>query len=214
MAIIRHYPFHSMRGDQETISTEGIELTKGISLSIITAFTDKSKAVLAKLLDDNNIGYINAAADVESFVKAFKPVYYYDAVKNVSDDYVLIIDGYDTVLESIDEIPSCLEHYHKDMLYSAWNVHFPTYFDVDLSVPEDNEKKFLNSGVFFGKTSEVKKFYKALSDYIKAEYPTSDHWLKDFEQYWLYKFLTEHEDILSKLGTDYDEVLVSNNNEG
>jgi hypothetical protein len=199
-----------MIGENEVINIEDKELSKSISLSIITSFTDKEKAILAKELENNNIDYINAAADVENFVKAFKPVYYYDALKNVDTEYVLIIDGYDTVLNSIDEMPSCLEHYGKDMLYSSWKNHFPTYFDVDFSVPEDNERKYLNSGVFFGKTSEAKKFYKALSDYINAEYEDSDHWLKDFEQYWLYKFITENKSVLTKLGIDYDEVLASN----
>lgn len=211
MAIIRHYPFNQTRSN-ENISSEGIELIKSISLSIITSFTDKNKAILASQLEDNNIDYINAASNVDNFVKAFKPVYYYNALKDINTEYVLIIDGYDTVLNSIDEMPSCLEHYDKDMLYSSWKIHFPTYFDVDFSVPEDNEKKFLNSGVFFGKTSAVKKFYKDLSDYIKSEYDGSDHWLKDFEQYWIYKFLTEHDSYLEKLGIDYDEQLASNNN--
>ena len=208
MAIIEHFPFNQFRRNED-ISGENIEINKSISLSIITSFTDKNKAILATQLEDNNIDYINAASNVDNFVKAFKPIYYADALKSVNTEYVLIIDSYDTVLNSIDEMPSCLEHYGKDMLYSSWKTHFPTYFDVDFSVPQDNERKYLNSGVFFGKTSEVKKFYIALSEYIKAEYEESDHWLKDFEQYWLYKFITENESWISKLGIDYDEVLVS-----
>ena len=206
MALIEHFPFLGMTNRE--MKEKGGKVNKSISLSIITSFTDKDKSVLAKQLEESNIDYINASENVETFVKAFKPIYYAEALKNVDTEYVLIMDSYDTILESIDDMPSCLGYYGKDMLYSSWRTHFPTYFDVDFSVPQDNNKKYLNSGVFFGKTSDAKEFYTNLSNYIKANYETSDHWLKNFEQYWLYKFLSENAQYLDKLGIDYEEKLV------
>lgn len=211
MAKIEHFPFLGMMVGKE-LNNDNMQIEKNINLSIVTSFTDKDKAILVKQLEENNIDYINAAEGVDKFIKAFKPIYYAEALKNVDSEYVLIIDSYDTILHNIDEIPSCLETYGKDMVYSSWKTHFPTYFDIDFSVPQDNEKKYLNSGVFFGKTSAVKEFYNELSNYIKAEYETSNEWLKDFEQYWIYKFLSENDGYLDKLGIDYKEELVENKN--
>ena len=210
MAKIEHYPFLGLFHGDKKIDKEGGILNKNTNLSIITSFTEKDKAILAQQLEKSGINYINAASKVTEFVKAFKPRYYAEALENVNTEYVLIMDSYDTIINSIDDISSCLEEYGKDMLYAAWKTHFPTYFDIDFSVPQDNNKKYINSGVFFGKTSAVKEFYDALSNYIESEYENSNHWLKDFEQYWIYKFLTENEQYLEKLGIDYNETLVEN----
>ena len=155
MALIEHFPFVGIRDNKK--NEEKIE--SNIDLSIITSFTERDKAILADQLEDNNIEYINAAENVNDFNKAFKPIYYYDALKDVSTEYVLIIDSYDTIIYGIDDMPSYLNHYDKDMIYSAWNAHFPTFIDFDFSVPENNELKFLNSGVVFGKTEFVKQYF-------------------------------------------------------
>ena len=209
MALIEHFPFHEIKGYIKT-SNNRTELNKNISLTIITSFTDRSKAILASQLEDNNIEYINASSNVDNFIKAFKPIYYSDALKDVNTEYVLIIDSYDTVINNIDNMPSCLEHYNKNIIYSSWNVHFPTYFNVDFSVPHENKRKYLNSGVLFGKTIDVKKYYDDLSTYIKTEYDNSNHWLKNFEQYWVYKFITENNEHADEIGLDYDEMLACN----
>lgn len=205
MALIEHFPYE---GIKKNINKK-IELN--IDLSIITSFTSKNDAKLINQLEENNIKYINAAEGLKEFKKAFKPIYYNNVLKDVTTEYVLIIDSYDSIIYNIDNMPSCLNHYDKDMIYGAWFLHFPTFIDFDFDVPKNNSLKYLNSGVFFGKTEEVKKYYSLLSEYIDSGYNLSNNYLKDYEQYWIYKYLSNNKDLFNNLGIDFDELLVKNN---
>lgn len=206
-AKIMHYPIIHTSDDIElpTISDNS-------NVGIVTTFSDREKAILVNQLEENNIGYINAADGVENFIKAYKPVYYYNVLKGVKTEYVLIIDSYDSVINRLKGIEDLLEPYGKNVIYGAWHFHFPASIDVDFGVPEDNELKYLNSGTLFGKTKDVKAFYKALSEYIEANYNTDDSQFKNMEQYWIHKFLSENPNWVSKVGIDYNEDIVKNNN--
>lgn len=205
MEKIKHYPMIHPSTDIDLPS-----ITSNDKVTIITSFSDRDKAILINQLEENSVDYINAAEDIETFIKAYKPTYYYNALKNVNTEYVLILDSYDSIINDLNGIQDLIEPYNKKVIYGSWNTHFPTYFDVDFNVPEDNNKKYLNSGVVIGKTSDVKAYYKALSEYVEKEYPESDFWLKDYEQYWIYKFLSENLEYVDTIGIDYNEDIVKN----
>lgn len=205
MEKIKHYPMIHPSTDVDLPS-----ITNNDKVTIVTSFTDKDKAILINQLEESSIDYINAAENVETFIKAYKPTYYYNALKNVNTEYVLILDSYDSIINDLNGIQDLIESYNKKVIYGSWNTHFPTYFDVDFNVPEDNDKKYLNSGVVIGKTSDLKEFYNELSTYIQDNYQNSTHWLKDYEQYWIYKFLVEHKEYAENVGVDYNEALVVN----
>ena len=153
-------------------------------------------------------GYINAAENIESFVKAFKPCYYKDALEKVKSEYALLMDAYDTKVNGFEGIRDIPSYYGKKIIYSAWKYHFPTFFNVDFGVGEENSLKYINSGVVFGRTEDLLAFYQVLSDYIKQNYEKDDCYVKDFEQYWVYKFLSENNEIAKSVGIDYDSKLV------
>ena len=207
MELIKHYSYY-----QQTNNIELGEVIENANdkLTVITSFTDRDKAILADQMESSSQNYINAVARVENkdFVKAFKPVYYAASLNDASTEYAVIMDGYDTVVNSFEGIEDIPASYNKKIVYGAWWMHFPTYFDVDFG--SDNDLRYLNSGVVVGKTSDLKEFYGALSTYIQDNYPNSTHWLKDYEQYWLYKFLVKHEEYVEKVGIDYNEILVVN----
>lgn len=209
MALITHYPLNENHIDL-VIKKDNSQIINGDgnNLSIITLFTDNDKAILASQLDANNIGYINAAENIESFVKAFKPCYYKDALEKVKSEYALLMDAYDTKVNGFEGIRDIPSYYGKKIIYSAWKYHFPTFFNVDFGVGEENPLKYINSGVVFGRTEDLLAFYRVLSDYIKQNYEKDDCYVKDFEQYWIYKFLSENKEIAKTVGIDYDSKLV------
>ena len=209
MALITHYPLNENHIDL-VIKKDNSQIINGdgSNLSIITLFTDNDKAILASQLDANNIGYINAAENIESFVKAFKPCYYKDALEKVKSEYALLMDAYDTKVNGFEGIRDIPSYYGKKIIYSAWKYHFPTFFNVDFGVGEENSLKYINSGVVFGRTEDLLAFYQVLSDYIKQNYEKDDCYVKDFEQYWVYKFLSENNEIAKSVGIDYDSKLV------
>ncbi len=208
MALISHYPLNENHIDF-VIKKDNSQIINGDgnNLSIITLFTDNDKAILASQLDANNIGYINAAENIESFVKAFKPCYYKDALEKVKSEYALLMDAYDTKVNGFEGIREIPAYYGKKIIYSAWKYHFPTFFNVDFGVVEENPLKYINSGVVFGRTEDLLAFYLVLSDYIKQNYENDDCYVKDFEQYWVYKFLSENKEIAKTVGIDYDSKL-------
>lgn len=208
MALISHYPLNENHIDL-VINKDNSQIINGDcnNISIITLFTDNDKAILASQLDANNISYINAAKNIESFVKAFKPCYYKDALEKVKSEYSLLMDAYDTKINGFEGIRDIPVYYGKKIIYSAWKYHFPTFFNIDFGVREENSLKYINSGVVFGKTNDLLEFYKNLSEYIKQNYNDTDCYVKDYEQYWIYRFLSENKKVAETVGIDYDTKL-------
>ena len=60
---------------------------------------------------------------------------------------------------------------------------------------------------FLGKTNDLLEFYKDLSEYIKQNYNDTDCYVKDYEQYWIYRFLSENKNVAETVGVDYDTKL-------
>ena len=179
-------------------------ITKPDSLTIVTSFTDRKDALLIDQLERNSIPYVNAVDKIptDKFIKAFKPVYYYNVLQSVKTEDTLIIDAYDTSIKSLDNLDRLQEHYNRDIIYNASLISFPLDLEYDTGAPDGNMWRNLNSGVVYGKTEKLLTFYHELSDYINNNY---NDWprIKTFEQWWLIDFLNNYKGNI-KIGVDYD----------
>ena len=179
-------------------------ISKPDNLTIVTSFTDREKALLIDQLDRNSINYINALEGIatEDFIKAFRPVYYYNVLKNVSTEYTLMLDAYDTAVKSLDNLEELTEYYGKDIIYNASLISFTRELEYEMGVPEEKMWRKLNAGVAYGKTDKILAFYHELSDYINKNYNDKPR-IKNFEQWWLIGFLNIYKGKV-KIGVDYD----------
>lgn len=204
--MIRHFPsFHNIKNN--LLSLNNIN-----NLSIITLYSNREEAILINQLEFNNIDYINGYnTDNNTFLKAYKPIYYYNALKNITTEYSLLCDSYDVIIDSFDEFNDTINFYDKDIIYSAWCVKFPNIFDIKFNLDQSEKLKYLCSGVVIGKTRKLEIFYKKISNFIIENYENDNHaGLKDYEQYWIYKFLYENHDEINSIGLDYKNKFIIN----
>lgn len=171
-------------------------------LDIMTCFTNRSNAMLIDQLELSNIQYINVTKNIhENLVKAFKPIYYYEALKKCKNEYTIIMDAYDVVIINFNDIIEKLSIYNRQLIYNAQCYDFPPInLEYDVGCPNKTYNK-INSGVVFGKTKYIKAFYKEFSEYVTNNY---DKYLfeSQYEQYHLMNFLYNNLNTIS-IGIDY-----------
>ena len=172
-------------------------------LDIVTCFTNRSNAMLIDQLELSNIQYINATKNInKNLVKAFKPIYYYEAIKECNNEYVLITDSYDVTIINFDNIVEKLSIYDRQLIYNAQQYNFPMFNnEYDVGCPTNISYNKINSGVVFGKTKYIKAFYKEFSEYVTNNY-NKDLFESQYEQYYLMNFLYNNLNTIS-IGVDY-----------
>lgn len=170
-------------------------------LDIIICYTDRNKALLANQLELSNISYINPIVKTNNFIKAYKPIYYYGALKECKNEYTIIMDAYDVVIINFNDIIEKLSIYNRQLIYNAQCYDFPPInLEYDVGCPNNTYNK-INSGVVFGKTKDLKEFYKGFSEYTKNNINENEYETL-FEQYHLQRYLHYKLNNIS-VGIDY-----------
>lgn len=134
------------------------DFVKPDNITILTIFTNRAKSVLINQLDHNNTGYVNAFTDEHCgvFLHNTKMQYYKNALSNINTEYVLIVDAYDTLINSLDDLVDRFKTLNCDIVFNSCAVRFP---NVDIEQEGTGLYKYINSGICFGKTNKVLEFY-------------------------------------------------------
>lgn len=132
----------------ETYSTKKINISPRIS--VITAFTDKSKAITALQLELSNMSYVNACTDLSSkWSNVDKIKYFVNQLEKTTTEYSLLVDGYDVLFfKDLDEsFINKFEYMGTKILYNATKNSYPNVeADVVLNREFLGEFKYLNAG--------------------------------------------------------------------
>ena len=149
------------------------ELKPISNLSIISCWTDDSKCHLLHQLTKNNINLINALPEDYDFSQKWdmrnKIRYYINCLENINTTYSLLLDGYDVLFVSTDNI---LNKFKNKGYKIIFNTTINNYPDEKIDIIYNNEKyefKYFNAGCCIGYTSELLKFYKECLEYINIE---------------------------------------------
>lgn len=159
---------------------QNIQIEK--DLTILTMFTNYDQAILCKQLDFNKIPYINVLDSVilDQFLHQEKTQYYLKALEQVKTKYVLIIDSYDTVICTFEDMLKKFISLNCDILYNASSVEYPYGINEQQKYNAQNEYfNQLNSGVCLGYTNKLISFYKEILNTIKKlkkEFPQPDQY--------------------------------------
>lgn len=155
----------------ETYSTKKINISPRIS--VITAFTDKSKAITALQLELSNMPYVNACTDLYSkWSNVDKIKYFVNQLEKTTTEYSLLVDGYDVLFfKDLDEnFINKFDYMGTKILYNATKNNYPKVeADVVLNREFLGEFKYLNAGVVFGRTKDLLDFYKEVLEISKRE---------------------------------------------
>ena len=150
-------------------SYENTKLTLPDDLTIITTFTNKEKAFCVKQLENNNIPYINAA---EGFTgewnMTYKIQFIVDALKKVTTKYTLIVDAYDVIFYTFDDIIEKFNQKKCGCLFNATKNNYPNII-IDKIPFRDllGEYNRFNAGCCIGKTNDLVCFYNECIEFMQ-----------------------------------------------
>lgn len=162
---IGHFQGNAMKKSMDIVeaySAKKVEISPRIS--VITAFTNKDKAITALQLELSSMPYVNACpADVKVWTNILKIKFYVEALEQTTSEYSLLVDGYDVLFfRNLDEsFIQKFEELKTKVLFNATKNNHP---NMEIDFVENRAAlgafKYLNAGVVFGKTSDLLKCYK------------------------------------------------------
>ena len=146
-------------------------------LSIVSCWTDDSKCCLYNQLNKFNINLINALPNDYNFSSQWNMInkikYYIDCLENkVHTKYVMLLDGYDVLFVSTDNI---LEKFLSMNYKIIFNTSRNNYPDETIDYIENRFELdffcYFNAGCCIGYKNDVLKFYKECLNYINIYNP-------------------------------------------
>lgn len=143
--------------DMETV------IHKPYDLTIITIYTDKDQCYLCKQDETHHYGLVNAAEDFHptEWNMTYKISLLINALEKITTSYVLILDGYDVLIQNLDNIiPKFLE-FETRILFNASKNNFPdVHIDKIYARDARGAFRFFNAGCCIGYSEDVLNFYR------------------------------------------------------
>ena len=138
------------------------------NIAIVTFATKdiQSKVWLIDQLRRNDIPYHNAARNLRSYQwsNTFKPNLAAETLRNVKQEYSLVLDGQDVLLvKPLAEIFDRFAIYKKPVLFGATKNNYPALEDPPETAPWNEDYRFLNAGTAFGRTVDLLAVYESVA---------------------------------------------------
>ena len=137
------------------------KLTLPDDITILTTYTDEKSCYIYKQCKLNNIEIVNSYnEEYGKFHRTLKINYIINALKNIKTKYVIILDGYDVILNSFDNIIEKFKSYNTRILFNASKNNYPqTYIDSIECRDYMGNFRYFNAGCLIGYTDDVIDFY-------------------------------------------------------
>jgi len=142
-------------------------------ISIVSVWTDDEKCILKQQMDKAGITLYNArdGFEDEEWYMPNKIKYYLNVLSKVESDIVIMLDGYDTLVLSFDDVIEKFKACGYRVLFNASRYKYPS---VNIErVPENDYplSKFFNAGCCIGYREDLIRFYTECLDYIYLDNP-------------------------------------------
>ena len=146
-------------------------------LSIVSCWTDNFRCILYNQLIKFNIHVINALPKDYNYDMGWdmrnKIKYYIECLENqVNTKYVLLLDGYDVLFASTNDI---IKKFEKSGYRIIFNTSYNNYPDEFIDIVPNRETlgffKYFNAGCCIGYREDLIKFYKECLEYIDVPNP-------------------------------------------
>lgn len=196
---IAHFPGQSSI-TYKAVLDEGKKTTfyKPYNLEIISIITpsylNNDNTALDYQLKLNNIEYINPAKRyIGKWSNSKKVGFIIKALKQVKQEYVLIMDGSDVcVMSDLSDIIERFKTYKKDIIFNATVWHYPK---LEIDNVEDRKQYgkycYLNAGCCIGRKDALIKFYQECQRLIKK-----DKRKNPSEQFYVRQVFDKHQDTV------------------
>ena len=181
---ILHFPGTGIEGHEYIIERE-LNRTIKISdnLSIISIMDQKcwETSPIKIQCKNNNISILNPALKETSWNNTLKIKYILQSLNEIATDYVLILDGRDTlIVNNLDDaFINKFKQLNKPIIYNGTPVAYPKISVETLQelIQIKGKQKFLNAGVCIGERNALIDFY------TKAKKINEQHPDNQSEQY-------------------------------
>ena len=177
-----------------------------LNIPIISCWTNENDCILLKQLLKFNINIINAVPKElkKEWEMPDKINYILSALKNIEDDVVLILDGYDVLFTSTNNILNKFKELGYKILYNATANNYPIE-EIDIIENRDSygKYKYFNAGCCIGYRKDLIKFYTEALKYINIENP-----LKSEQKILRYAFSKYSNNPNQRfIGIDYNSII-------
>lgn len=145
------------------------------NIAIVTIFTNKKKAILAHQLEKNHIQYFNALPNDYDYSQEWympnKIKYFINILEKIDSKVILILDAYDVLISSFDNIYEKFINQKYRILFNATYNNFP---DEEIDYIENREQyddwhKYFNAGCCIGYKEDLIRFYSECLEFINIE---------------------------------------------
>lgn len=174
---ILHFPGTGIEGHEYIIERE-LDRTIKISdnLSIVSIMEQKcwETSPLKIQCENNKIPIFNPALNETSWNNTLKIKYILQSLNEITTDYVLILDGRDTLIVNHlnDHFIQKYKQLNKPIIYNGTPVAYPKISIETLQelIQLKGKQKFLNAGVCIGERNALIDFYMK-AEKINEQYP-------------------------------------------
>lgn len=172
MINVLHFPGTTRKVYHQVFKSEldKVILEEVPELDIISCWTDDNDCILYQQLKKQNINLINAypGVKVKSWDMRNKIKWYIDTLERSDKDICLLLDGYDVLLVSLDNIIEKFKSSGTRILFNSTKANYPR---LDIEYIENREQygydHWLNAGCCIGYRQDLINFYKEALSYFK-----------------------------------------------
>jgi hypothetical protein len=130
-------------------------------VTLLTFLSGDLDFSLPKQLSSNGIKFLNAVDTNNKWQNSNKIIHLANVLKKITTPYVMCMDGLDTLCAA--DLHSLIDRFltfNADIVYNASKINYPSI--CPFSEDTKSGYKYLNAGVFIGRTMVVRAFYKFL----------------------------------------------------
>ena len=139
-------------------------------LTILSIWTTDEKCVLYQQLKENNISIINCYIPrEEKWSNPYKIECILKALKEINTKYVLILDGYDVVIDNWDNLIEKFKSFNAGIVFNASKNNYPGYFGDQPIRQHSSKFRYLNAGCCIGYKEELIEFYEQVNEFYKTQ---------------------------------------------
>lgn len=204
MPFVRHFPGKSANKFADWIEEhKEFKFTKPDNISLLSVITKECQdsSCLAHQCKINEINLVNPLND--RFVRwnrYDKAKYVLEGLNNIDTEYTLVLDGNDTlIINNLDDLVDKFNSFNCKVLFNATCYNYPKMIIDDIVRRYMGRYRYINAGVCFGKTEDLKWLYELVICEIEKDFHHVDS-----EQYYVRKAFEKVYQYISETDVKFD----------
>lgn len=139
-------------------------------ITILSIWTDDNKCILQRQLNTYEIQVINCyIQNNDKWTNPYKIKCIYNALKNIQTKYILILDGYDVLIYSWNNIIEKFKSFNTGIVFNTTKNNYPEYYGDISNKQYTSSFKYLNAGCCIGYKDALINFYEQTNNFYQNQ---------------------------------------------